>query len=116
MTQPTRPGQKLYILDTNVLVSDPYALLKFEDNDVAVPLPVLEELDRLKMEQSDRGRQARSASHVLDRLLEPVGLQPRVMDPDGGRSPLEIQLDNGDHHAYGRLIIPLVEPGHSEVV
>lgn len=110
MTQPLVAGQKLYILDTNVLVADPHALLKFEEHDVAVPLPVLEELDRLKVENSDRGRQARTASHVLDRLLEPLGLQPKAGGHKSGTAPIEVQLDHGEYKASGRLIIPLMDP------
>lgn len=37
---------KIYVLDTNVLLLDPHSLLAFEDRDVIVPLKVIEELDR----------------------------------------------------------------------
>ena len=42
-TQPT-----LYVLDTNVLIHDPNALLNFQEHHVAIPMTVLEELDKLK--------------------------------------------------------------------
>ena len=38
----------LYVLDTNVLIHDPNALLNFEEHHVAIPMIVLEELDKLK--------------------------------------------------------------------
>ena len=38
----------LYVLDTNVLIHDPNALLNFEEHHVAIPMTVLEELDKLK--------------------------------------------------------------------
>lgn len=40
--------QKTYVLDTNVLIQSPRALLSFEDNHIVLPLAVLEELDALK--------------------------------------------------------------------
>jgi len=44
----------LYVLDTNVLIHDPNALLNFEEHHVAIPMTVLEELDKLKTgKQSD---------------------------------------------------------------
>jgi len=40
--------KKVYVLDTNVLLSDPNAINSFEDNDVILPFAVLEELDNHK--------------------------------------------------------------------
>ncbi len=39
---------KNYVLDTNVLLHDPQAILKFSDNMVILPLTVIEEIDRFK--------------------------------------------------------------------
>ncbi|MCK4691582.1 MAG: PhoH family protein, partial [Desulfuromonadales bacterium] len=57
---------KNYVLDTNVLLHDPQAIYKFEDNTVIVPLTVIEEIDRFKKEQSETGRNARQISRVID--------------------------------------------------
>jgi PhoH-like ATPase len=56
---------KTFVLDTNVLLHDPQSIFKFEDNNLAIPVEVLEELDAIKGEQStERGRSARArASH-----------------------------------------------------
>jgi len=40
--------KKIFIIDTNVILHDYQCLYKFEDNDVVIPIVVLEELDRLK--------------------------------------------------------------------
>jgi PhoH-like ATPase len=56
------------VLDTNVLLTDPNALYAFEDNDVIVPIAVLEELDRHKNRQDEVGRCARSVARLLDDL------------------------------------------------
>ena len=46
---------KSYVIDTNVLIQAPYALQCFEDNQVILPLVVLEELDGLKKSEGERG-------------------------------------------------------------
>ena len=40
--------KKIFVLDTNVLIHDPEAVLHFDDNDVVLPITVIEELDKLK--------------------------------------------------------------------
>ena len=51
--------RKIFILDTNVLLHDPNAIFKFEDNELIVPIYVIEEIDRFKRDSSERGRNAR---------------------------------------------------------
>ena len=58
--------RKSFVIDTNVLIHRPDAVLSFKDCDVIIPLWVLEELDHLKVEQSDRGRSARHAIRFLN--------------------------------------------------
>ena len=63
-------AKKRYVLDTNVLLHDPTSLLRFEENDISIPLVVLEELDRHKKGVTDLARNARQATRTLDSLLE----------------------------------------------
>lgn len=65
--------KKNYVLDTNVLLHDPYAIFKFEDNDLIVPIYVLEEIDQFKRENTERGRNARTVSRLLDAEREKGG-------------------------------------------
>ena len=51
--------KKNYVLDTNVLLHDPRAIFRFEDNDVIIPIFCIEEVDQFKREGSERGRNAR---------------------------------------------------------
>src|SRR5882672_9304999 len=61
---------KTFVLDTNVLLHDPQSIYKFEDNNLAIPVEVLEELDGIKSEQStERGRNARRVHRILQELL-----------------------------------------------
>src|ERR1700685_2604532 len=59
---------KNYVLDTNVLLHDPASPLHFENNNVLIPIEVLEEIDRFKRESSELGQNARSVSRMLDAL------------------------------------------------
>lgn len=61
---------KTFVLDTNVLLHDPQSIFKFADNNLAIPVEVLEELDAIKTEQStERGRNARRVHRILSELL-----------------------------------------------
>lgn len=57
--------RKIYVIDTNVLIHDPMSIYSFVDNDVVVPIYVIEEIDKLKRNQTT-AIQARQAARVLD--------------------------------------------------
>ena len=61
---------KQFVLDTNVLVYNPDALFVFQENDVVIPFPVIEELDKLKKGEDEVARNARQAIRHLDRLRD----------------------------------------------
>ncbi len=77
---------KTYVLDTNVLLHDPQSLFKFEENNLAIPVEVLEELDAIKGEQStERGRNARRVHRILQELLpDSRSMEEGVKLPGGG--------------------------------
>lgn len=60
--------KKNYVLDANVLLHDPNAVFKFEDNHVIIPIYAIEEIDKFKRESTERGRNARHIARVLDEL------------------------------------------------
>jgi len=62
--------KKLYILDTNVLLSDAEAINSYKNNDVGLPLKVLEEVDKHKKRQDGVGANARQFIRKLDALRE----------------------------------------------
>jgi len=72
--------KKNFILDTNVLLHDPRSLFAFDDNNVVVPIYVIEEIDNFKRDLSSLGRNARQVARYLDefrargKLREGVGL------------------------------------------
>jgi len=76
--------KKTYVLDTNVLLSDPQFLRNFQDNDLIIPLLVLEEMDRHKGRSDEVGRNCREVSRILDTLTEAGSLREGVALPCGG--------------------------------
>jgi PhoH-like ATPase len=61
--------RKLFVLDTNIMMSDPAALYHFEDNDIYLPMVVLEELDSHKTGLSEIARNVRQTNRMLDELM-----------------------------------------------
>jgi PhoH-like ATPase len=77
---------KHFVLDTNILLHDPRALFQFGENEVVVPIFVLEEVDQFKKEASERGRNARELARVLDKLRSSgEHLGDGALLPSGGR-------------------------------
>jgi PhoH-like ATPase len=76
--------KKNYVLDTNVLLHDPRAIFRFEDNNVIIPIYVIEEVDQFKREGSERGRNARHIARALDELRDKGGSLARGVTLDSG--------------------------------
>lgn len=72
-SRPTAPT--LYALDTNVLIHDPNALFNFQEHHVAIPMTVLEELDKLKTGKQGVAAECRQAIRNIDKILG--GATPR---------------------------------------
>ena len=76
--------KKTYVVDTNVLLSDPNSIFAFEENDVIIPMVVLEELDRHKSRPDEVGRNARQVTRSLDNLRERGSLTTGIKLKEGG--------------------------------
>ncbi|SHO51425.1 PhoH family protein [Anaerocolumna xylanovorans] len=87
---------KTYVLDTNVLIQSPYALLSFEENKVVLPIAVLEELDKLKNEESERGANARQSIRFLEQLRQTGNLFEGVALKTGGNLKIEANFIHVD--------------------
>lgn len=86
---------KTYVLDTNVLLHDPQALYRFEENDLVIPMTVIEEIDRFKKDLSETGRNARHFSRMIDQLRSQGDLVAGVQLETGGC--LKVELYTEDH-------------------
>lgn len=67
--------QKLFVLDTSVLLHDHHAIMHFERHDVAIPITVLEELDKFKIGNDTKNFSAREVIRFIDRISLTGGLQ-----------------------------------------
>jgi PhoH-like ATPase len=101
---------KNFVLDTNVLLHDPQALFKFEDNNIIIPITVIEEIDRFKKDMNETGRNARQVSRILDTMREKGSLATGISMPGGGtlrvvlftekhlkNLPVDLREDSGDN-------------------
>ncbi|MFC0189037.1 PhoH family protein [Fictibacillus aquaticus] len=83
---------KLYVLDTNVLLQDPYSIFSFEQCDIVIPAVVLDELDSKKRYMDEIGRNAREFSRLIDKLRQNGKLHEGVRLDQGGT--LRVELNN----------------------
>lgn len=97
----TKVTRKTFVIDTNVLVHDPTAIKKFKDNDVVIPLSVLEELDSLKRYADEVGKNAREVMRYIDSLKEEKqgDFHSGVVLPEGPK--VRIYLDVKSERAAG---------------
>lgn len=58
--------KRIYVLDTNVLLHDPYSPIKFQEHIVFIPMVTIEELDNKKAGTTDVNRNARTATRLLE--------------------------------------------------
>lgn len=61
---------KIFVLDTNIILHDYRAIRKFQDNDVFIPVAVIEELDKFKKGNDALSFNARGFMRDLDKLTE----------------------------------------------
>jgi PhoH-like ATPase len=98
---------KNYIIDTNVLLHDPNSLLSFHDNNVLIPIEVIEEIDRFKRGSTELGQNARTVSRMLDGFRGDGSLSEGVKLPNGGKLKIAFQKNghgNGEPHVNGNSV------------
>jgi PhoH-like ATPase len=101
---------KTFVIDTNVFIHRPDAILSFRDNEIVIPLWVLEELDNLKKSREERGRNARESIRLLDELSRHGDLKEGVKMDNGstlrvwisntanlGSIPVDMETDKNDN-------------------
>jgi PhoH-like ATPase len=95
---------KNYIVDTNVLLHDPDSLTSFEDNNVLIPIEVIEEIDRFKRESSELGQNARTVSRMLDGFRNKGSLSEGVRLPNGGKLKIVFQKNGRSENGATGLV------------
>lgn len=112
----SKNGQKLFVLDTNILMHDPTAIYHFDEHDIYLPMVVLEELDNHKTGTSEVARNVRQTNRMLVELMSDASHEQIV---SGLRIPTFITSNK--KQTSGRLffqtdefnqVIPSTLPGH----
>jgi len=85
--------EKIFVLDTNVLLHNPDALFSFKDNIVVLPMEVIEELDEFKKDTDEKGRNARLTIRALDHLRSKGQLGHGVKLDEGGVIVIPTKID-----------------------
>ncbi len=83
---------KTFILDTNVVLHNPQALTMFGENEVVVPIVALEELDKFKKLNDEKGKNARSVSRFIDSLRPTGSLAKGIKMKSGGSLQVMVQM------------------------
>ena len=89
--------RKIYVLDTSVILHDSDAISNFEENDIAIPIAVLEELDQFKQGNTNRNFEARAFIRFIDTLVGEHTLQDWI--------PM-----NGSDKGRFKVIMPAQKP------
>ena len=119
-------AKKNYVIDTSVFLSDPNTIYKFSNNDVFIPLKVLEEIDNNKKRQDSVGAHARGAIRILDNLRKKGCLQKgvrigkglgllfaRAYEPE--LCPAGLDIDNADTQIIVTALSELAENPNSSI-
>ena len=88
--------KKIFVLDTSVILHDHNSLNCFEENDVAIPITVLEELDNFKRGNDTKNYEAREFIRILDRLSKAYTLQDWIPINGEGKGKFKIVMENED--------------------
>jgi PhoH-like ATPase len=91
--------KKIFILDTSVILFDHNSLVNFEDNDVAIPIQVLEELDNFKKGNDTINFEARSFIRLLNELGKDVLLNEWVKLPGIKKGKFKVVLSSDNELA-----------------
>ena len=95
-----RKGQKkIFVLDTSVILYNHNSINSFEDNDVAIPITVLEELDQFKKGNDTINFEAREFIRMMDRLSNNASLQSWIPLENGNKGKFKVIMPDNSHHS-----------------
>ena len=85
---------KIFVLDTNVILHDSRSIFNFQDNDIYIPVSVIEELDKFKKGDDNLGYNARAFVRELDRISDNT-LFDRGISLGKGHGLIKIEMGHG---------------------
>ena len=99
MAKKPKKSKKIFVLDTSVILHDHNVLDCFEENDIAIPITVLEELDNFKRGNDTKNYEAREFIRILDRLSNAYTLQDWIPINGEEKGKFRIILENDTNEA-----------------
>ena len=99
MAKKSKKLKKIFVLDTSVILHDHNVLDCFEENDIAIPITVLEELDNFKRGNDTKNYEAREFIRILDRLSNAYTLQDWIPINGEDKGKFKIILENDTNEA-----------------
>ena len=99
MAKKSKKPKKIFVLDTSVILHDHNVLDCFEENDIAIPITVLEELDKFKRGNDTKNYEAREFIRILDRLSNAYTLQDWIPINGEDKGKFKIILENDTNEA-----------------
>ncbi len=120
-------AKKTYVLDTNVYLTDAESLRSFDNNDILIPLKILDEIDKHKKRQDTVGTQARSTIRKLDEFRSRGNLAKGVRIEKGkgiikvkGYNPLclpdDLDLEDADNQIIATALSEIEENKSRKVI
>lgn len=91
-TKVEKKQRRKVVVDTNVILFDAFAITKFKDADIHIPISVIEEIDRFKRDSGENGRNARQFSRFVD-LLRDKGSLAAGVQLDNSETVIHINID-----------------------
>lgn len=94
MDNRTPKPPKIFVLDTNVILHDSHSIFNFQDNDIYIPVSVIEELDKFKKGDDNLGYNARAFVRALDRISDNT-LFDKGVSLGKGHGHIKIEMGHG---------------------
>ena len=105
-------SRKIYVLDTSVILHDNNAINNFEENDIAIPITVLEELDQFKQGNTTKNFEARSFIRFVDQLSGKFTLQDWIPMEGENRGHFRVIMPQAPPRLNAEVIFDEVKPDH----
>ena len=103
---------KIFVLDTSVILYNHNAIYSFEDNDIAIPITVLEELDNFKKGNDTKNFEAREFIRIMDRLSSSHSLTNWIEIDRQGAGSFRVIMNENESPIDARAIFDGNKPDH----
>ncbi|MDZ4750737.1 MAG: PhoH family protein [Flavobacteriales bacterium] len=104
--------RKIFVLDTSVLLHDHNCINSFVDNFVAIPITVLEELDKFKVGNETKNFEARECIRMIDRLSHNHSLQEWIHLENDSKGKFKILLNDEEYGSSASRVFDFTKNDH----